>query len=43
MDTDFHKITNAGDIINAPKEITIGDNAWLGRRCTILKGSTYYF
>jgi len=40
MDTDFHKIMNLnGDIINNPKEISIGDNVWIGIRVTILKGT----
>lgn len=39
MDTDFHKITSVGNIINAPEEITVGDNVWIGCRCTVLKGA----
>lgn len=40
MDTDFHKIKELnGDIINANKEVIIGNNVWIGCRCLILKGS----
>ena len=41
MDTDFHKIKNIekSDIINISKEISIGNNVWIGCRNTILKGS----
>jgi acetyltransferase-like isoleucine patch superfamily enzyme len=40
MDTDFHKILDLnGNIINSPKEISIGDNVWIGMRVTILKGT----
>ena len=40
MDTDFHNIYNsAGEVINAPKEVIIGSNVWVGCRCTILKGA----
>ncbi|OZI09234.1 transferase [Siphonobacter sp. BAB-5385] len=41
MDTDLHSIRNAqGELINAPKEIIVGDHVWIGCRCTILKGAT---
>jgi acetyltransferase-like isoleucine patch superfamily enzyme len=41
MDTDLHAIkNNKGDIINQPKNITIGQNVWIGCRCLILKGTT---
>lgn len=40
MDSDAHTITNQQeDIINAPKEIILGDRVWVGCRCTILKGT----
>jgi acetyltransferase-like isoleucine patch superfamily enzyme len=40
MDSDFHIIKNiSGTIINRDEEIIIGDNVWIGCRCTILKGS----
>lgn len=40
MDTDFHKINNLnGQVTNKDREIIIGNNVWLGCRCTILKGS----
>ena len=40
MDTDFHNIKNneTSEIINFDKEITIGNNVWIGCRCLILKG-----
>lgn len=39
MDTDFHYILNADNIIiNAPKAISIGNHVWIGCRSTILKG-----
>ncbi|MDR2496244.1 MAG: hypothetical protein LBD21_03875 [Tannerellaceae bacterium] len=40
MDTDLHKILNENsEIINEPKEISVGKNVWIGCRCLILKGS----
>lgn len=40
MDSDFHKIENdVGTVINHTKPIKIGNNVWIGCRCTILKGS----
>lgn len=40
MDTDIHIIRNlAGNIINEEKPIIIGNNVWIGCRCTILKGT----
>jgi acetyltransferase-like isoleucine patch superfamily enzyme len=40
MDTDLHPIVNGdGEIINAPRKISIGDHVWIGCRSTILKGS----
>lgn len=40
MDTDFHSIYDSSNrIINLPKEVVIGDQVWLGSRCTVLKGS----
>jgi acetyltransferase-like isoleucine patch superfamily enzyme len=41
MDTDLHTIKdNSGTVINPPKAICIGDNVWIGCRCTILKGAS---
>jgi acetyltransferase-like isoleucine patch superfamily enzyme len=40
MDTDFHKIVQADICINPNEEIKIGDNVWLGCRCTVLKGAS---
>ncbi|MFU8843123.1 MAG: acyltransferase [Bacteroidales bacterium] len=40
IDSDFHKIINLeGDVLNHPKEITIGNNVWIGMRATIMKGT----
>ena len=40
MDNDFHDIIdNKGQIINAPKPISIGNHVWIGCRNTILKGT----
>lgn len=42
MDTDFHKIYEKDSIqsqINPPREISIGDNVWIGCRCFIAKGA----
>lgn len=40
MDTDFHHIYDKNkNIINAPKEIIVGDKVWIGCRNTILKGA----
>jgi len=40
MDTDFHKIRDeTGCIINDPEPITVGNNVWIGCRCSILKGA----
>ena len=39
LDTDAHPILNEhGMIINKPQGISIGNNVWIGSRCTILKG-----
>lgn len=39
MDTDFHNIYSSdGTCVNAPAEIIIGDNVWVGCRATIMKG-----
>lgn len=41
MDTDIHIIKDsAGNIINEEKSIQIGNNVWIGCRCTFLKGSS---
>ena len=40
MDTDFHKIYDLeSNILNKDKAIEIGENVWIGCRCTILKGA----
>lgn len=40
MDTDFHKILDhSKKVINKDKQISIGDNVWIGCRATLLKGS----
>ena len=40
MDSDFHKIFDENGLeINAPQEVVIGDNVWIGCRCLILKGA----
>lgn len=38
MDTDFHKITKEGVVINPDRGIHIGNHVWIGCRSTILKG-----
>jgi len=41
MDSDFHKIYDAaGNWINEPAEILIGNKVWIGCRNLVLKGST---
>lgn len=42
MDTDFHKIYKDNKIINKDEKIIIGNNVWIGCRCTILKGSKVF-
>ncbi len=40
MDTDFHKIKDEnGSVINSPRSVVIGNNVWIGSRCTIMKGT----
>ncbi|MBD1395407.1 acyltransferase [Mucilaginibacter glaciei] len=40
MDTDFHHIFDeGGNKINYPADIFIGDNVWIGCKCTVLKGA----
>jgi len=40
MDTDLHEIYDMDNkLINAPREITVGDNVWIGCRSLVLKGS----
>lgn len=44
MDTDFHKIYSLDDVykneqLNQNDSILVGQNVWIGCRCTILKGS----
>lgn len=39
MDSDFHKICDKNEKkLNKPAPITIGNNVWIGREATILKG-----
>lgn len=40
MDTDVHKIYKNERLKSVNLPIKIGDNVWIGARCTILKGST---
>jgi acetyltransferase-like isoleucine patch superfamily enzyme len=41
MDTDIHEILDTmNNIINSPKEIRIGDNAWLCSRSIVLKNAS---
>ena len=39
MDTDFHKVTQLGSIVNADRKIEIGNHVWIGSRTTLLKGT----
>jgi acetyltransferase-like isoleucine patch superfamily enzyme len=39
LDTDFHKIHEAGVLINSDEKILIEDHVWIGSRSTILKGT----
>ena len=40
MDSDHHPVFDAeNNIINAPTEIIIGNNVWIGARCFILKNT----
>jgi acetyltransferase-like isoleucine patch superfamily enzyme len=40
MDDDYHQITNMeNEVINEPTPIIVGNDVWIGCRCTILKGS----
>lgn len=40
MDTDFHKVYSYDKkLINCDRSIEIGNNVWIGCRCTILKGT----
>ena len=40
MDTDMHTVTDAaGKVKNAPQDVIIGDDVWIGCRCLILKGA----
>lgn len=39
MDSDLHEIIDInGETLNKNKEIIIGNNVWIGTRCTLLKG-----
>ena len=42
MDSDFHKTINLDTMANSnnTEDISIGNNVWIGMRCTILKGSS---
>jgi acetyltransferase-like isoleucine patch superfamily enzyme len=40
LDTDFHQIRDSlGELLNKDAPILIGNNVWIGSRCTILKGT----
>jgi len=40
MDDDYHEITNEeNEVINEPTEIVVGNDVWIGCRCTVLKGA----
>ena len=41
MDTDFHETQNTvtNEINKATKPILLGDNTWIGMKCTVLKGT----
>jgi len=40
MDTDMHTVMDAaGKIQNAPQDVIIGNDVWIGCRCLILKGA----
>jgi len=39
FDTDFHYVVSGDKVLDNHKPISIGDYAWVGSRCTILKGS----
>lgn len=41
IDHDFHAIsdTRTGEVLNAPKPISVGERVWVGARATILRGS----
>jgi acetyltransferase-like isoleucine patch superfamily enzyme len=40
MDNDSHPIyDNLGNLINAPKSISVGNHVWIGCRSLVLKGS----
>ena len=39
MDTDAHKIKKGTQIINSNRPIIIGNNVWVGCRCTFIKGT----
>ncbi len=40
-DTDFHEVieTATSSVVNLPQAIILGNNVWIGCRCTILKGT----
>ena len=38
-DSDWHGIYDRTDYVASPKEISIGENVWIGERSLILKGS----
>lgn len=39
LDTDYHTITQDGNVINLDKEIIIGNRVWIGCNVTVLKGT----
>lgn len=40
MDSDVHKIMKDGNHVNPDKPVVVGDDVWIGCRCSILKGSS---
>ncbi len=39
MDSDLHKIYCEGNRVNIEKDVIIGNDVWIGCRCTLLKGT----
>ncbi len=37
--TDYHKIVSAGQRVNLPNNVKIGNHCWVGLQCLILKGT----
>lgn len=40
MDSDYHRLDAGVSFTDLPKPVIIGDNVWIGTRCTILPGVT---